>query len=52
MIRGSATKQSYVSACTTEEDDEGGVTTRTTVSEKPQLVIRVLTSTGQIVTLE
>ena len=52
VIRGSATKSSYVSSCETTEDDDGNSKTVTVVSEKPQLVIRVLTANGEIVTLE
>jgi hypothetical protein len=52
VIRGTADKDKYVASCDTTEDDEGNVTTRTVISEKPRLVIRVLDSHGAIVTLE
>lgn len=52
VIRGSATKTQYVASCDTTVDDEGNSSTRTVLSEKPELVIRVLTADGEIVTLE
>jgi hypothetical protein len=52
VIRGTANKESYISSSSTEEDDNGNVTTRTVISEKPRLVIRVLDFQGNIVTLE
>ena len=52
VIRGTATKEKYVASCEEYEDDEGNVTTRTIVSERPRLVIRVLDSNGNILTLE
>ena len=42
VIRGTATKDKYVASCDTSEDDNGNITTRTVISEKPRLVIRVL----------
>jgi hypothetical protein len=38
VIRGTATKDKYVASCDTSEDDNGNVTTRTVISEKPRLV--------------
>ena len=52
VLRGTATKQEYISASTTEEDSEGNVTTRTVTSERPVLRIRVLDSYGEIHNLE
>jgi hypothetical protein len=52
VLRGSATKQQYISASTTEEDEHGNITTRTVTSERPVLRIRVLDSYGEIHTLE
>jgi hypothetical protein len=52
VIRGTATKDKYVASCDESEDDSGNVTTRTVISERPRLVIRVLDSTGNITTLE
>jgi hypothetical protein len=52
VIRGTATKDKYVASCDESEDEEGNVTTRTVISEKPRLVIRVLDSLGNITNLE
>jgi predicted RNA methylase len=52
VIRGTATKDKYVASCDENEDDRGNVTTRTVISERPRLVIRVLDSEGNIATLE
>jgi SAM-dependent methyltransferase len=52
VIRGTAAKDSYVASSDTSEDDQGNVTTRTVISERPRLVIRVLDSDGTIRNLE
>ena len=52
VIRGTATKDQYVASSDTSEDDNGNVTTRTVISERPRLVIRVLDCEGTILTLE
>ena len=52
VVRGSATKTKYISSSETTEEDDGSIVTKTVVSEKPQLVVRVLTAAGEIVTLE
>ena len=52
VIRGSATKEKYVASCDENEDEDGNVTTRTVISERPHLMIRVLDSAGDIVDLE
>ncbi len=52
VIRGTAAKDSYVASSDTSEDDNGNVTTRTVISEKPRLVIRVLDAQGNITNLE
>ena len=52
VIRGTAAKDSYVASSDTSEDDNGNVTTRTVISERPRLVIRVLDSQGNITNLE
>lgn len=52
VIRGTAAKEEYVASCEENEDDDGNVVTRTVVSERPRLVIRVLDSVGQITELE
>jgi len=52
VIRGTAAKDKYVASCDENEDEDGNVTTRTVISERPRLVIRVLDSAGNITTLE
>jgi hypothetical protein len=52
VIRGTAAKDNYIASCDENEDEDGNVTTRTVVSERPRLVIRVLDSGGNITTLE
>jgi predicted RNA methylase len=52
VIRGTAAKDKYVASSDTNENDDGSVTTRTVISERPRLVIRVLDSEGNITTLE
>lgn len=52
VIRGTAAKESYVASSNTSEDDNGNVTTRTVISERPRLVIRVLDSAGNLTNLE
>jgi hypothetical protein len=44
--------RSYIQSRDTIEDDEGNLTTRTVISEKPRLLIRVLDTEGTITTLE
>jgi hypothetical protein len=52
VIRGTAAKDEYVASCDEHENEDGSVTTRTVISEKPRLVIRVLDSRGSITNLE
>jgi len=52
VIRGTAAKDEYVASCDENENEDGSVTTRTVISEKPRLVIRVLDSRGSITNLE
>ena len=52
VIRGTAAKDEYVASCDESEDENGNTTTRTVISEKPRLVIRVLDSQGNITNLE
>lgn len=52
VIRGTAAKDKYVASCNEDEDEDGNVTTRTVISERPRLVIRVLDAEGNISTLE
>jgi len=51
VIRGTAAKDTYVASSDTTEDDDGNVTSRTVISERPRLVIRVLDSEGTITNL-
>jgi hypothetical protein len=51
VIRGSASKERYVSSNETTEDEDS-TTTRTVISERPKLTIRVLDSNGRITTLQ
>ena len=52
VIRGTATKDKYVASCDENEDENGNITTRTVISERSRLVIRVLDSQGNITTLK
>ena len=52
VIRGTAAKDTFVASRDEDEDDNGKVTTRTVISERPRLVIRVLDSEGNISTLQ
>ena len=52
VIRGTAAKDKYVASCDENEDEDGNVTTKTVVSERPRLVIRVLDCQRNITTLE
>ncbi len=52
VVRGTATKDKYVASSDENEDEEGNVTTRTVISERPRLVLRVLDSEGNITNLE
>ena len=52
VIRGTAAKDKHIASCDESEDENGNVTTRTVISERPRLVIRVLDSQGNITTLE
>ena len=52
VLRGTATKDEYVASCDQSEDAAGNLTTRTVISERTRLVIRVLDSQGDITNLE
>jgi len=52
VIRGTAAKDEYVASCNESQDDEGNLTTRTVISERTRLMIRVLDSQGKIANLE
>jgi hypothetical protein len=51
VIRGTAAKDTYI-ACDETEAEDGSLTTRTVISERPRLVVRVLDSEGTLTTLE
>lgn len=50
VVRGTSRKRSFVSDVTETENPDGGTTTRTTISERIELVIRTVDSTGRIQT--
>jgi hypothetical protein len=52
VIRGTAAKDQYVASCDENEGKDGSVTTRTVISERTRLVVRILDSEGTIATLE
>jgi hypothetical protein len=52
VIPGTAAKDSYATFSDISEDDTKNVTTRTVISERPRLVIRVLDADGTITDLE
>lgn len=51
VVRGTARKTEYVSGYTETEDEDGGVNSTTTISEKIQLIVRVALEDGTILTL-
>lgn len=52
VVRGTARKSQYVSAVETSENEkDGSVTTKTTISEKVNLIIRTVTADGELRTL-
>jgi hypothetical protein len=52
VVRGTAAKDTYVASSSEEVDDKGNLVTRTVISERPRLVIRVLDAEGNITNLE
>lgn len=50
VVRGTSRKRSFVSDVTETDNSEGGTTTRTTISEKIELVIRTVDASGRIQT--
>lgn len=48
VVRGTSRKHSFVSDVTDTENQDGSTTTRTTISEKIELVIRTVDRTGRI----
>lgn len=52
VVRGTSRKRSFVSDVSETENDDGGTTTRTTISERIDLVIRTVDATGKIRTFQ
>ena len=52
VIRGTAAKDRYVKSCDENVGEDGSVTTKTVISERTRLVIRILDSQGNLVNLE
>lgn len=50
VVRGTSRKQSFVSNVSDTENEDGSTTTRTTISERIELVIRTVDRTGRIQT--
>ena len=50
VVRGTSRKHSFVSDVTENENDDGTTTTRTTISERIELVIRTVDAKGHIET--
>jgi hypothetical protein len=50
VVRGTSRKRSFVSDVTESDNPDGGTTTRTTISEKIELVIRTVDTSGRIQT--
>jgi len=50
VVRGTSRKRSFVSDVTETENTDGGITKRTTISEKIDLVIRIVDASGRIQT--
>lgn len=48
VVRGTSRKHSFVSDVTDTENDDGSTTTRTTISERIDLVIRTVDGSGNI----
>lgn len=48
VVRGTSQKHSFVSDVTDTENDDGSTTTRTTISERIDLVIRTVDCSGRI----
>lgn len=48
VVRGTSRKQSFISDVTDTENEDGSTTTRTTISERIELVIRTVDGTGCI----
>jgi len=48
VVRGTSRKDSFISDVTDTENEDGSTTTRTTISERIELVIRTVDATGRI----
>jgi hypothetical protein len=48
VVRGTSRKHSFVSGVTDSENDDGSTTTKTTISERIDLVIRTVDCSGRI----
>ena len=48
MVRGTTRKHSFISDVTDTENQDGSTTTRTTISERIELVIRTVDGKGRI----
>jgi hypothetical protein len=48
VVRGTSRKHSFISDVTDTDNDDGSTTTRTTISERIELVIRTVDRTGRI----
>jgi hypothetical protein len=52
VVRATVSKEQYLASRDETEDESGNVITKTVISERPKLVMRVLDSNGTIHTLE
>jgi hypothetical protein len=52
VVRGTSRKRSFVSDVAESDNSDGGTTTRTTISERIELVIRTVDASGRIQTFE
>ena len=52
VIRGTAAKEPYIASCDETEAEDGSITTKTVISERTRLVVRILDSEGILTTLE
>lgn len=50
VVRGTARKREYVSDVTETENEDGTITTKTTISERIELIVRTVDCHGQITT--
>jgi hypothetical protein len=50
VVRGTSRKSEFVSDVTETENDDGSTTTKTTISQRIELVVRTVDGAGQIQT--